>query len=53
MTIWSGIDQKAPDIISEVILSLSERCQNTQDKPEYNSMLSFTIIIKIFAVSML
>ena len=41
------------DIIFEAILSPSERYQNIQDNPEYNSVLPFRIILKIFAVNML
>ena len=44
------IDRKVRDIIFEAILSPSERYQNN---PEYNSVLPFRIILKIFAVNML
>ena len=47
------IDRKEWDIIFEAILSPSERYQNIQDNPEYNSVLPFRIILKIFAVNML
>ena len=47
------IDRKVPDITSEAILGPSERYQNIQDNPEYNSVLPFRIILKIFAVNML
>ena len=46
-------DQKVRDIIFEAFLSPSERNQNIQDNPEYNSVLPFRIILKIFAVNML
>ena len=41
------------DIIFEAILSPSERYQNIQDNPEYNSVLPYRIILNIFAVNML
>ena len=41
------------DVIFEAILSTSERYQNIQDNPEYNSVLPFKIILKNFAVNML
>ena len=44
------IDRKVRDVIFEAILSPSERYQNIQDNPEYNSVLPFRII---FAVNML
>ena len=44
------IDRKVQDVIFEAILSPSERYQNIQDNPEYNSVLPFRII---FAVNML
>ena len=47
------IDRKVPDITSEAILGPTERYQNIQDNPEYNSVLPFRIILKIFAVNML
>ena len=47
------IGRKVRDIIFEAILSPSERYQNIQDNPEYNSVLPFRIILKIFAVNML
>ena len=47
------IDRKVRDVIFEAILSPSERYQNIQDNPEYNSVLPFRIILKIFAVNML
>ena len=47
------IDRKVRDIIFEAILSPSERYQNIQDNPEYNSVLPFRIIQKISAVNML
>ena len=47
------IDRKVRDIIFEAILSPSERYQNIEDNPEYNSVLPFRIILKIFAVNML
>ena len=40
-------------VIFEAIFSPSERYQNIQDNPEYNSILAFTKILKIFAVNML
>ena len=46
------IDRKVRDIF-EAILSPSERYQNIHDNPEYNSVLPFRIILKIFAVNML
>ena len=46
-------DQKVRGIIFEAILSQSERNQDIQDNPEYNSVLPFSIILKIFAVNML
>ena len=46
------IDRKVRDVISEAILSPSERYQNIQDNLEYNSVLPFRIILKIFAVNM-
>ena len=46
------IDQKVRDIIFEAILSPSERYQNIQDNSEYNSVLPFRIILKIFAENM-
>ena len=47
------IDRKVLDITSEAIRSPSERYQNIQDNPEYNSVLPFRIILKIFAVNIL
>ena len=47
------IDRKVLDIIFEAIFSPSERYQNIQDNPEYNSVLPFRIILKIFTVNML
>ena len=47
------IDRKVRDIIFEAILSPSERYQNIQDNPEYNSVLPYRIILNIFAVNML
>ena len=47
------IDRKVRDVIFEAILSPSERNQNIQDNPQYNSVLSFRIILKIFTVNML
>ena len=41
------------NVIFEAVLSPSERYQNIQDNPEYNSVLPFRIILKIFAVNML
>ena len=38
------IDRKVRDIIFEAILSPSERYQNIQDNPEYNSVLPFRIM---------
>ena len=35
------VDRKVSDITSEAILSPSERYQNIQDNPEYNSVLPF------------
>ena len=46
------IDQKVQDIIFEAILSPSERYQNMQDNPEYNRVLPFRIILKIFYMNM-
>ena len=46
------IDRKVRDIF-EVILSPLECYQNIQDNREYNSVLPFRIILKIFAVNML
>ena len=54
---WALIDcvinRKVGRIIFEAILSPSERHHNIQDNPEYNSVLPFRIILKIFAVNML
>ena len=54
---WAFLDcvivQKVRDIIFEAILSPPERYQNIQDNPEYNSILTFRIILKIFAVNVL
>ena len=54
---WALIDcvinWKVGYIIFEAIISPSERNQNIQDNPEYNSVLPFRIIPKIFAVNML
>ena len=52
---WAFLDfdRKVWDIIFEAIRSPSERYQNIQDNPEYNSVLPFRIILKIFAVNML
>ena len=47
------IDRKVRDIIFEAILSPSEHYQNIQDNPEYNNVLPFRIILKIFAVNVL
>ena len=47
------INRKVRDIILEAIRNPSERYQNIQDNPEYNSVLPFRIILKIFAVNML
>ena len=47
------VDQKVRGITFEAILSPSERNQNIQDNPEYNSVLPFRIILKNFAVNML
>ena len=47
------IDRNVRGIIFEAILSASERYQNIQDNPEYNSVLPFRIILRIFAVNML
>ena len=47
------IDRKVRDVIFEAILSPSERYQNIQDNPEYNGVLPFRIILKIFTVNML
>ena len=47
------IDRKVRDIILQAILGPSEGYQNIQDNPEYNSVLPFRIILKIFAVNML
>ena len=44
---------KVRGVIFEAILSPSERYQNIQDNLEYNSVLPFRIILKIFAVNML
>ena len=44
---------KVRGVIFEAILSPSERYQNIQDNPEYNSVWPFRIILKIFAVNML
>ena len=41
------------DVIFEAILSPSERYQNIQDNPEYNIVLPFRIILKIFTVNVL
>ena len=41
------------DNIFDAIFSLLERHENIQDNPEYNSILSFRIKLKIFAVNML
>ena len=40
-------------LFSRLFLAPSERNQNIQDNPEYNSVLPFRIILKIFAVNML
>ena len=45
------INRKVGDIIFEAILSPSERSQNIQDNPDYNSVLPFRIILKIFTVN--
>ena len=47
------IDRKVRDVIFEAILSPSERYQNIQDNPEYNIVLPFRIILKIFTVNVL
>ena len=47
------IDRKVRDIIFEAIFGPSRRYQNIQVNTEYNSVLLFRIILKIFAVSML
>ena len=47
------IDQKVRDVIFEAILNPSELYQNIHDNPEYNSVLSFRIILNIFVVNML
>ena len=47
------INRKVRDIIFEAILTPSERYQNIQDNLEYNSVLPFRIILKIFAVNKL
>ena len=47
------IDRKVRDIIFKAILSPSERYQNIQNNPEYNSVLPFRIILKNFVVNML
>ena len=47
------VDQNVWGIIFEAILSPSERNQSIQDNPEYNSVLPFRKILKIFAVNML
>ena len=38
-----GNDRKVPGITSEAILSPSERYQNFQNNPEYNSVLPFAV----------
>ena len=40
-------------MLFEAILSPSERYQTIQNNHEYNSVLPFRIILKIFAVNML
>ena len=49
---WALLIEKC-DVIFEAILTPSERYQNIQDNLEYNSVLPFRIILKIFAVNML
>ena len=51
--LYCVIDRKVRDIIFKAIFSPSGRYQNIQDNTEYNSVLVFRIILKIFAVSML
>ena len=46
---WS----KSARHVFEATLSPPQRYQNIQDNPEYNSVLSFKIILKNFAVNML
>ena len=53
LSVVSVIVQKVRDNIFDAIFSPSERYQNIQDNPEYNSVLSFRIKLKIFAVNML
>ena len=48
---WALLIEKC-DVIFEAILTPSERYQNIQDNLEYNSVLPFRIILKIFAVNM-
>ena len=45
--------KKYEALFSRLFLGPSERNQNIQDNPEYNSVLPFRIILKIFAVNML
>ena len=45
--------KKYEALFSRLFLAPSERNQNIQDNPEYNSVLPFRIILKIFAVNML
>ena len=40
-------------LFSRLFLAQSERNQNIQDNPEYNSVLPIRIILKMFAVNML
>ena len=45
--------KKYEALFSRLFLAPSERNQNIQDNPEYNSVLPFRIVLKIFAVNML
>ena len=47
------IDRKVRDIIFEAILNPPGCYQNIQDNPEYDSILTFRIILKMFVVNML
>ena len=45
--------EKLREVIFEAILGPSERYKNILDNPEYNSVLPFRKILKIFAMNML
>ena len=45
--------EKCETLFSRLFLARPERYQNNQDNTEYNSVLPFRIILKIFAVNML